>query len=199
MEQELIKKIENKSAVIGIIGLGYVGLPLSLIFVESGFNVLGFDVDPAKVSMLDQGKSYIAHIAAERIAKAREGDMFSATTDFEKVAVPDVLLICVPTPLNQHREPDMSFVTGTMDSILPYIRAGQMISLESTTYPGTTEEELQTRVETRGFTIGQDFFLVYSPEREDPANPHFHTKHVPKVCGGVTPACLRIGQAVYGR
>lgn len=198
MDKELLKKIEDKSAVVGIVGLGYVGLPLSLIFVEGGFRVMGFDVDPEKVASLEKGESYIAHIAADRIARAREGDMFTATSDFIKVARPDVLLICVPTPLNRHREPDISFVTGTMDSILPYIRPGQLISLESTTYPGTTEEELQTRIESRGFTVGKDFFLVYSPEREDPANPHFHTKHVPKVCGGITPSCLKIGQALYG-
>ena len=197
MEEVLLGKIKEKSAVIGIIGMGYVGLPLALVFAGAGFRVLGFDIDPDKVTNLNDGKSYIAHIEAAQIQNAVKGGKFEATGDFARSPEADVLIICVPTPLNIHREPDISYVTGTMDSLTPHIRAGQAVCLESTTYPGTTEEELRPRIESRGLTIGRDFFLVYSPEREDPANPHFHTRTIPKVCGGSTDACLRVGRAVY--
>jgi UDP-N-acetyl-D-glucosamine dehydrogenase len=197
VEQMLIKKIQDREAVVGIVGMGYVGLPLGLVFVEAGFKVIGFDVDPQKVASLNDGKSYIAHIKPERIAKARQSGHFEATVDFARSAEADALIICVPTPLNIHREPDLSFVTGTTESLAPYFRAGQLVSLESTTYPGTTDEELRPRIEERGFEIGKDFFLVYSPEREDPANPKFDTKTIPKVIGGTTEACLQAGSELY--
>lgn len=197
VEHELLNKIQDRSSLVGILGLGYVGLPLGLVFVEAGFPVLGFDIDSAKVTSLNQGQSYIAHIPAERIQHAVQGGRFQATADFSRAAQADALIICVPTPLDRHREPDLSFVIGTIDAIAPYLRPGQLVSLESTTYPGTTEEELQPRIEQRGLVIGRDIFLVYSPEREDPGNPVFGTKSIPKVCGGVTPACLRVGQALY--
>jgi UDP-N-acetyl-D-glucosamine dehydrogenase len=197
VEQMLIKKIQDREAVVGIVGMGYVGLPLGLVFVEAGFKVIGFDVDPQKVASLNDGKSYIAHIKPERIAKARQSGHFEATVDFAKSSEADALIICVPTPLNIHREPDLSFVTGTTESLAPYFRAGQLVSLESTTYPGTTDEELRPRIEERGFEIGKDFFLVYSPEREDPANPKFDTKTIPKVIGGTTEACLQAGSELY--
>lgn len=193
----LIEKLGDRSALIGIVGLGYVGLPLMLRYSEIGFRVLGFDIDAEKVVHLNQGRSRIQHIPSEAIAAARRSG-FEATTDFGRVSEADALIICVPTPLNSHREPDLSFVINTTESLIPYIRKGQIISLESTTYPGTTDEELRPRIEAQGLKVGEDVFLVFSPEREDPANPDFITKTIPKVCGGTTPACLKAGQALYG-
>ncbi|MFL6709429.1 MAG: nucleotide sugar dehydrogenase [Massilia sp.] len=190
-------KCADRSAVIGIVGLGYVGLPLSLRYAAVGFKVLGIDIDAAKVACLNNGASYIEHIGSAQIAAARSAG-FEATSDFRRVSEADALIICVPTPLNAYREPDLSFVLGTTDALLPHMRAGQLLSLESTTYPGTTEEELRPRLESRGFTVGQDVFLVFSPEREDPGNPLFETRTIPKVCGGSTPACLQAGLALYG-
>ena len=197
MINELLKKIDQRGAVVGVVGLGYVGLPLGLVFVEAGFRVLGFDIDPKKVTALSRGETYIKHIDRERIARAVNAGQLEATTEFDRAGEADALIICVPTPLNRHREPDLSFVTGTMDRLAPHLRAGQVISLESTTYPGTTEEELLPRIESRGFKVGHDFFLVYSPEREDPANPNYGTRTIPKVCGGTTPDCLKVGVALY--
>jgi UDP-N-acetyl-D-glucosamine dehydrogenase len=195
--EKLLDRIKQKQALVGILGLGYVGLPLGLVFAEAGLTVLGFDIDPAKTTALVQKKSYIKHIPDERIREAVDSGRFSATTDFSRAAEADALIICVPTPLNLHREPDLSYVIGTLESILPYLRPGQLVSLESTTYPGTTDEELQPRIENRGLIIGRDIFLVYSPEREDPGNPKYGTKSIPKICGGITPACLEVGQALY--
>lgn len=199
MEKDLIKKIQDKSALIGIVGLGYVGLPLALGFMNAGFKVLGLDVGQDKVDKLRQGQSYIAHIDRKRIEAGLTQGLLEASTDFSQALRADTLIICVPTPLNEYREPDLSYVVGTLESLLPHLRAGQMLSLESTTYPGTTQEILRPPIEARGFTVGEDFFLVYSPEREDPANPDFHTRTIPKVMGGSTPACARVGQAVYGQ
>ncbi|TCP09102.1 UDP-N-acetyl-D-glucosamine dehydrogenase [Crenobacter luteus] len=196
MKNALIKKIHDKTAVIGIVGLGYVGLPLMLRFAEVGYKVLGFDIDQDKVDALMAGRSYIEHIGADSIAEARERG-FEATCDFSRAPEADTLILCVPTPLNKYREPDLSFVLDTMDSLVPYLREGHLVSLESTTYPGTTDEELLPRIESRGFTVGDDAFLVYSPEREDPGNPNFTTRTIPKVCGGYTPACQEIGVALY--
>jgi len=194
--EQLTSRLRDRSAVIGIIGLGYVGLPLTLRYAEAGFRVLGIDIDGAKVERLNRGESYIKHIAGADIGRARERG-FEATTDFTRAGEPDALIICVPTPLNAYREPDLSFVLDTADALLPFMRPGQLLSLESTTYPGTTDEELKPRLESRGFTIGRDTFLVFSPEREDPGNPDFHTRTIPKVCGGVTEACLEAGIALY--
>lgn len=194
---DFLGKIENRSATIGIVGLGYVGLPLMLRYSEVGFRVLGIDIDGEKVARLNKGESYIEHISASAIAEARSKG-FEATADFARSAEADALVICVPTPLNRYREPDLSFVLDTMDSLTPYLRRGQIVSLESTTYPGTTDEELKPRIESRGFKVGEDVFLVFSPEREDPANPDFVTRTIPKVCGGTTPACQKAGMALYG-
>lgn len=182
--------------MIGIVGLGYVGLPLMLRFQKVGFKVLGIDIDRAKVDRLNAGESYIAHIPATEISTASQNG-FEATSDFSRAAEVDALIICVPTPLNKNREPDLSFVTGTVDALAPYLRSGQVLSLESTTYPGTTEEELLPRIEAAGRKVGQDFFLVYSPEREDPGSKHFNPSNIPKVIGGHTPACLEVGVALY--
>ncbi|MGL4209821.1 MAG: nucleotide sugar dehydrogenase [Candidatus Adiutrix sp.] len=198
-ETEFIDKISHKKAVVGIIGLGYVGLPLLLSFAEAGFYVLGLDVDDEKIEKLNKGQSYIAHIDEKRLKKICASGLFEFSPDFSKSAMADALIICVPTPLTLHREPDLSFVRGTIDSLAPYLRPGQLLSLESTTYPGTTEEILKAPIEGGGLSIGQDFFLVYSPEREDPANPEFDTKTIPKVLGGHTPACVRTGLALYGQ
>ncbi len=192
----LIERLHDKRAVIGIVGLGYVGLPLMLRYGEAGYKVVGFDVDPEKVATLSKGKSYIEHIRSTSIATALDQG-FEATTDFTRARDVDALIICVPTPLNRYREPDLSFVIDTIDSLLPYIRRGQVISLESTTYPGTTEEELLPRIESIGLTVGEDVFLVYSPEREDPGNPDFVTRTIPKICGGATKMCLQAGVALY--
>ena len=199
MDQKLIKKIEDKSAVIGIVGLGYVGLPLALRFTETGFNVIGFDIDPTKIKILEAGQSYIKHIPSERVKRAVTEKNLAVTTDFSQAKKADALIICVPTPLNKHREPDLSFVIETTESLLPHLREGQVVSLESTTYPGTTDEEIKPIIERSGLIVGKDIFLVYSPEREDPGNPEFHTQTIPKVCGGVTKSCLRVGMALYGQ
>jgi UDP-N-acetyl-D-glucosamine dehydrogenase len=195
--EHLIAKFEDRSAVIGIVGLGYVGLPLTLRYSQVGFKVLGIDIDAAKVAKLNAGASYIEHIGAAHIETARASG-FEATTDFARAGEADALIICVPTPLNAYREPDLSFVLDTADALLPFMRQGQLVSLESTTYPGTTEEELRPRLESRGFVVGKDVFLVFSPEREDPGNARFETRTIPKVCGGSTPACLAAGVALYG-
>ena len=193
----LIAKIRDKNAVVAIVGMGYVGLPLMLRFSEVGFKVIGVDIDAAKVERLNRGESYIEHIKPAAIAAAR-GKGFSATTDFARLREADAIIICVPTPLNKYREPDLSFVLKTTDAIVPHLRAGQIVCLESTTYPGTTDEELKPRVESGGLRVGSDVFLVFSPEREDPANADYVTRTIPKVCGGTTPACLEVGKALYG-
>lgn len=198
MHNKLISKIRSKSAVIGIIGLGYVGLPLVIRFSESDFKVIGFDIDNSKIDALNAGQSYIEHISEEKISEAvKKG--FNATSDFSQIKDVDAIIICVPTPLNKHREPDMSYVIGTVDSIIPHIVKGQIMSLESTTYPGTTDEELKPRIGSRGFTIGKDYFLVFSPEREDPGNKNFSTQTIPKICGGTTPECLEVGVELYNK
>jgi UDP-N-acetyl-D-glucosamine dehydrogenase len=181
---------------VGIIGLGYVGLPLALRFAEAGSSVLGFDIDATKVQNLNKGKSYIRHIGDASVLVAL-GQGLEATDDFSRVGEAGALLICVPTPLDRYREPDLSFVINTLEALLPHLRKGQLLSLESTTWPGTTEEILRPRLEQAGFRIGEDFFLVYSPEREDPGNLHYSTRTIPKVIGGSTPACLEHGVALY--
>ena len=196
MKNTTIQKFADKSAKIGIVGLGYVGLPLMLRYVDIGYQVLGFDIDEEKVVKLNKGQSYIEHIPAEKIAEASK-NLFEATTDFSRIGEVEAVILCVPTPLNKYREPDMSFVINTTDAVKPYLRAGQVLSLESTTYPGTTEEELLPRVEENGLKVGENIFLVYSPEREDPGNPNFETRTIPKVIGGHTPACLEVGIALY--
>lgn len=195
---ELVQRFGEKSATIGIVGLGYVGLPLVLRYVEVGYKVVGFDVDPGKVDKLKDGKSYIKHIPGDRIAAAIEFG-FEPTTDFKRATEVDALVLCVPTPLDEHREPDLSFVIDTVDSLVPHLRENQVMSLESTTYPGTTDEELLPRIESRGFKVGENYFLVYSPEREDPGNAKFTTGTIPKVCGGYSQACLDVGLALYGQ
>ncbi len=196
MSSELLAELDKRTAVIGIVGLGYVGLPLMLRYCEVGYKVIGFDIDQIKVDALRAGNSYIEHISSASIRDATQRG-FDPTTDFSRAREVDALILCVPTPLNKYREPDLSFVLNTIESLLPYLHKNMVLSLESTTYPGTTEEELKPRIEKQGFKVGSDIFLVFSPEREDPGNPNFTTRSIPKVCGGCTPACLQAGIALY--
>jgi len=185
---------------IAIIGLGYVGLPLCLQFARSGVRVLGLDIDAKKVSALNAGRSYIQHIPAGEIKKLVRAGKFSASTDFAKIKSVEAVLICVPTPLKKNREPDLSFVLKTGKSIAPHLQRGQLVVLESTTYPGTTENELREVLEKgSGLKAGKDFHLAFSPEREDPGNPKSKVAEIPKVIGGFTPACLAAAKKVYSR
>ncbi len=196
MQSQLIDRFRTKDATIGVVGLGYVGLPLILRFSQVGFRVIGFDIDPVKVEKLSAGKSYIERIEESAIA-AMNARQSLFTTDFSRAREADALIICVPTPLDDHREPDLSYVINTTEELLPHLRPGQVLVLESTTYPGTTDEELLPRVKKAGLNVGEDFYLVYSPEREDPGNISYTTQTIPKVCGGYTPACLEVGVALY--
>jgi UDP-N-acetyl-D-glucosamine dehydrogenase len=194
---QLLQKVTDRSARIGIIGLGYVGLPLALIFEEAGFPVTGFDVDPKKPEALARGESYIRHIGKERVARAFARGHIKATTDFDGLAACDAVIVCVPTPLGRHREPDLSYIRTTADAIAARLRPGQLVVLESTTYPGTTREELLPRFVSRGLAAGVDLFLAFSPEREDPGNRSFHTQNIPKVVGGLDPASQEVAVALY--
>jgi UDP-N-acetyl-D-glucosamine dehydrogenase len=190
----------NKSPRIGIIGLGYVGLPVALQFAKSGCNVLGFDVDRKKIAQLNAGKSYILHIPAKKISEALKSKKFFATTDFSRVRECSAIIICVPTPLKKNRAPDLSCILDTAKSIAPHLRRGALVVLESTTYPGTTENELREVLEKNsGLRAGKDFFLAYSPEREDPGNPKSNVAEIPKVVGGYTRGCQKRALELYGR
>lgn len=194
--QNLAQRIKKKQIVVGIFGLGYVGLPLALRFAEVGVKVLGFDIDIKKVDQLNAGTSYIERLTPVVIQRALQQG-FSATTDFARTSQLDVLIICVPTPLNSHREPDLSFIFNTIDAALPHMRSGQLVSLESTTWPGTTDELLAPRLVQHGWKPGHNCALVFSPEREDPGNLQFNIQSIPKVIGGITPSCLQLGTALY--
>lgn len=194
----LLHALQQKTAKVGVIGLGYVGLPLANLFHTKGFRVIGYDIDPRKVELLAAGKSYIGHIPADRIAELIADGRFEATTDFSRICEADTISICVPTPLDEYREPDLSFIEGTGKNIAPHLRKGQLVVLESTTYPGTTHEVLQPILEKgSGLQAGRDFFLAYSPEREDPGNPNFSTSTIPKVVGGMDAESLALAVALY--
>ena len=180
IHSKLINNLIKKESKIGIIGLGYVGLPLSIAFSESGYRVIGFDIDIEKVNKINNGTSYINHLSSITIKKLQESKHLSATNDFSKTKDVDALILCLPTPLNKNRVPDLSFIEKTLDSIIPYLRKGQIISLESTTYPGTTEEIIKERISQSGLKVGEEIFIVYSPEREDPGNKDFNTSNIPK-------------------
>lgn len=185
---------------IAIVGLGYVGLPLSLQFARSGVNVLGLDIDPAKVNAIKEGKSYIKHIESEAIQEQLKNGSFGASTDFARVREVEAVVICVPTPLNKNREPDISYIIKTGESIAPHLHKGILVVLESTTYPGTTDEDLRAVLEQgSGLKAGSDFHLAFSPEREDPGNPASRVAEIPKVVGGLTPECLERAKALYGK
>ncbi len=191
-------RFRDRHAVIGIVGLGYVGLPLALRFAEAGLRVIGFDIDPAKPEKLAAGRSYINYIPDKAITAALAAG-FTATTDYASAAEADALILCVPTPLDAHLQPDLSYIVDTLNALAPHLRAGQLVSLESTTWPGTTEEVVRPIVERRGFEIGKDIHVVFSPERQDPGNPKYDTRNIPKLVGGCTPACLEVGLACYAQ
>lgn len=193
----LLKKIEGKTATIGIIGMGYVGLPLTINFLKAGFKVIGFDSDANKVKALNRGQSYIKHIPASLLAPY--SSRFSATSDASRLKQPDVIIICVPTPLTENREPDMRYVEKAARDISQNFSGQKLISLESTTYPGTTEELILPIMQENGRVLEKDFYLVFSPEREDPGNSVFSVKNIPKVVGGITGACLKRGVALYSQ
>ncbi len=192
----LLSKIKNQTALVGIIGLGYVGLPLARGLSQSGFPILGFDVDQKKIDRLARGESYIGHIPHQVIQTMRE-NRFDATTDFERLSEADVILICVPTPLNETREPDLTYVIKSTEAIAKTLRPGQLVILESTTYPSTTRNVMKPILDERGLEVGKDYFLAYSPEREDPGNPNFTASSIPKVVGGIEPNSLELAAALY--
>ena len=194
---KLLKKIKDRSARVGVIGLGYVGLPLVKTFLQKGFRVTGFDIDAKKVDLLNRGKTYIRHISAAELKGFLARKKFQATSDFRRLREVDTILICVPTPLDGHLNPDLSYVINSTITIAENLRRGQLVILESTTYPGTTDEEMRPILEAGGLKAGRDFFLAFSPEREDPGNKSFSTATTPKVVGGLTPGCLKVAKALY--
>lgn len=196
-EQLLRTKAESRTALIGIVGLGYVGLPLAIEMAEAGYAVLGFDVSPRVVDLVNAGTSHVQDVPSARLKKFVDAGKVSATTDLSRMREPDCIAICVPTPLSKTRDPDVSYIVAATESAARALRAGQAIVLESTTYPGTTRELMLPALEKSGLTVGQDFFLAFSPERVDPGNPKYRTRNTPKVIGGVTPACSRVVTALY--
>lgn len=194
---ELLNKIHKRSAAVGVIGLGYVGLPLVIQFVKAGFSATGFDLDEEKIKCLHNGKSYIKHIPVDAIKELKKNGSFKATTNFATLKDMDCIIICVPTPLTKQREPDLSYVLDTTRTIAKHLRKGQLIVLESTTYPGTTDQDMRKVLEDTGLKAGKDFFLAFSPEREDPNNKNFSTRTIPKIVGGYTPNCLAAANALY--
>lgn len=197
LKRQLIKKIKEHKVQVGVIGLGYVGLPLAIRFVEAGFKTLGFDIDKGKVEKLRKGESYLNRIPQTRIKNVLNTKRFSATANFSRLAKVDAILICVPTPLNPYREPDLHFLVDTTKTVARYLKVGKLVSVESTSFPGTTEEEVLPHLRASGLKEGRDFFLVYSPEREDPGNKKYFLNNIPKVIGGITPSCLEVGEALY--
>lgn len=195
----LEKKLSDGSAVLGVVGLGYVGLPLAVEMAHAGHRVIGFDVSTEKVNLINKGESYIPDVPLEELAGLVEKGLISATMDFSQVAECDAVAICVPTPLDEMKEPDTSYMESAASSITPYLHADMLVTLESTTYPGTTEEVIQPILEASGLTVGTDLFLAFSPERVDPGNPVYQTKNTPKVVGGVTPQCTIHAVALYER
>lgn len=192
-------RIENGTAVLGVVGLGYVGLPLAVEMAKSGHRVIGFEVSESKVTELRAGRSYIPDVPSEEVAALVGSGLLSATTDFSRVAETDAVVICVPTPLNEMKEPDTSYMERAAETITPYLHADMLVTLESTTYPGTTEEIIRPILESGGLTVGTDLYLAFSPERVDPGNPVYQTRNTPKVVGGVTPACTEHAKLMYER
>jgi UDP-N-acetyl-D-glucosamine dehydrogenase len=196
---DLVSAFESRRAMVGVVGLGYVGMPLAITAAKAGFKVLGFDINEPRVSQINRGESFISYIPAQLLADAVNDGRFEATADFARLDEPNAILICVPTPLTRHREPDLSYVADTARSIAARLRRGQLVVLESTTYPGTTEEVVRPILEAKGLRSGRDFYLAYSPEREDPGNPDFRTARIPKVVGADAPDALALAQALYGQ
>jgi len=197
--EALLKAIAARQVKVGIVGLGYVGIPLALTGAKAGFKVVGFDIDAPRVAQINRGESFIKHITSDSIGTAVTSGRLEATADFSRLSEPDAILICVPTPLTKYREPDLTYVVETARAIAPRLRRGQLVVLESTTYPGTTTEVLKPIFEAQGLESGVDFFLAFSPEREDPGNPDFATAGIPKVVGGDGADALRLADALYGQ
>jgi UDP-N-acetyl-D-glucosamine dehydrogenase len=195
--QELIAKAERRQILFGIVGLGYVGLPLAVELAGAGYRVLGFDVSPDVVQGLDEGRSHVKDVTEAQLRAAMECGRFSATTDMMRLSEPDAISICVPTPLSKFKDPDVSYIVAATEAVKKRLRRGQAIILESTTYPGTTREILLPALASTGLTVGKDFFLAFSPERVDPGNPSYGTRNTPKVVGGITPDCCRVAVALY--
>ena len=198
LARELGDKIASRSARTGVVGLGYVGLPLAVEFARSGFHTTGIDLDGRKIEAINAGRSYIPDVATDDVARFRTAGLLDATTDFSVVSELDTINICVPTPLRKTKDPDMSYIVSAAESIASHLHPGMLVVLESTTYPGTTEEVVQPLLEANGLRAGRDFFLAFSPERVDPGNPTFQTHNVPKVVGGLTRACSELAAALYG-
>jgi UDP-N-acetyl-D-glucosamine dehydrogenase len=197
LTSNLKEKLLNKTAILGVVGLGYVGLPLAVEKAKAGFNTIGFDVQESKIEMVNNGKNYIGDVVNEDLEEIVNSGLLSATSDFAQVAKADCVCICVPTPLDEHQQPDISYVKASAESIVPYMHKDMLIVLESTTYPGTTEELLKPILETSGLKCGEDFYLAFSPERVDPGNLTYKTKNTPKVVGGVTSECTEVAAALY--
>src|SRR5512134_2147230 len=195
---DLLSRLKGKNFTAAVIGLGYVGLPLAMEYADAGIEVIGVDVDGSKVRSLKTGKSYIGDVPSESVKNAVDAGLFTATTDSSAVAMADTVNICVPTPLRKTKDPDLSYIVSAMEHILEYLHKDMLLVLESTTYPGTTSEVLAPMVEGKGFKVGTDIFLAFSPERVDPGNARFTTKNIPKVVGGVTPKCTKAAAALYG-
>jgi UDP-N-acetyl-D-glucosamine dehydrogenase len=196
--ERAVAKFNDRSARVGVLGLGYAGLPLTCCFAEAGFETYGFDVDQAKIDQLQAGRSYIGHIPAERIGRLVKQDRLRPSTEFSRLRECDAAIICVPTPLGEGRAPDLTFVVNTAQAVAEHLHGGELVVLESTTYPGTTDEVLLPLFERSGLKVGEDYFLAFSPEREDPANDNYSTRTIPKVVGGVTPRCGKVAVAAYG-
>lgn len=199
MFEDLKKKLNDKNFVVSIIGLGYVGLPLSLLFAKKGIKTKGIDIDQKKIDYLLKGKTYISHIQNETIVKSLNSGFLSVSSDYQEIKKSNVIILCLPTPLNKFREPNLSYIKNTLLSINPFLEKGQLISLESTTYPGTTEELLTPLINKKQFKVGDDFFVVYSPEREDPGNKKYNTENIPKIVGGLTEQCTELGSILYSK
>jgi UDP-N-acetyl-D-glucosamine dehydrogenase len=195
----LEQKLDRRQARLAVIGLGYVGLPLAIEFAKAGFTVYGIDVDGAKVAQLKRGRSYVGDVAAADVARAVKEGRFIPTTDFAVLKKADTVNICVPTPLNKTKDPDVSYIVAAADEVARHLKRGQLVILESTTYPGTTDELILPRLTARGMTVGKDFFLAFSPERVDPGNPVFQTRNIPKVVGGVTARCTKMACLLYSQ
>ncbi|HBV22303.1 MAG TPA: UDP-N-acetyl-D-glucosamine dehydrogenase [Jeotgalicoccus sp.] len=196
-KEELIERLENKTAKIGVLGLGYVGLPLAVEKAKAGYKVIGFDVQEDKVRKINNGINYIGDVIPEDLEKLVENNSLRATNDFRKISEVDALAICVPTPLDIYKQPNMDYVKASAESVAKYMTNGILVVLESTTYPGTTEEIIKTAIEEQGFIVGENSFIAYSPERVDPGNQHFNTKNTPKVVGGVTDSCTKVASTLY--
>lgn len=194
---DLLSKLQDKTACVGVIGLGYVGLPFCMATASRGLQTIGFDIDVTKCDALASGQSYLKHLSNDRVAELNGTQRFTATTEFDRLSVPDIIVICVPTPLTKHREPDLSYLIATTEEIAKHLRSGQMVVLESTTYPGTTNEVMLPILEKSGLKANTDFFLAFSPEREDPGNIAFNTSTIPKVVGADTPEAREIAEAFY--